>query len=310
MKNSVTIVTIALLVFLSLNIRAQSQQARIDSLVMKMRTAGREWNDYANPLIEIGEPAVPLLIKNATDASLSQWNRRILMTTLNNIHSEQWVKPALKILFDYNETPEMRNRVTGGLSGYDLSQVNEELWLLFNSVENQFHKSNLANLLVNSDTALAYKAFCELYQTQDGHIQRNALQNLVLLRPHESISWYLDAIQGEDWMTANLAMDSLIRSALFEAGSFMSLYNLPGVSEEVQWRVIFVLGQRSDSAYAAFFCEAMESKSWLVRTESAIALSKLNKETVLKQVSGLQNSSTTTVRNNARWVVLHLTDKY
>jgi len=67
---------------------AQGQQTEIDSLARMMRTAGREWNDYANPLIKIGEAAVPALIKNAEDKSLSQWNRRISVMTLNQIKSQ------------------------------------------------------------------------------------------------------------------------------------------------------------------------------------------------------------------------------
>ena len=303
-----TIISVVLLIF-SLNIEAQSQQSEIDSLVNKMRTAGREWNNYAEPLIKIGEPAVPELIENARDTSLSQWNRRILITTLNSIHSERWVEPALEILLDEKETSEIRNRVTAGLSGFDLSEVKNELWDLFTGFENQFYKSNIANLLLSADTAMAYKAFYELYHTQDGHIQRNALQKLVLLRPDNSTKWYLKALQGEDWMTANLAMDSLINASSFIAGPLISVYRLPEVNDEVQWRIVYVLALRFNSAYIPFFCEALKNKSWLVRTESAIALTRLNKPEVLKQMSSQQNDSSEIVQNNARWVIRCLNEK-
>lgn len=309
MKNGLTLLIAAVVLLFPLNIRAQDQQAEIDSLVIKMRTAGREWNNYANPLIKIGEPAVPSLIRNAQDTSLSQWNRRIIITTLNNIHSEQWVNPALEILLNENETPEIRNRVIPGLSGIDLSHVKEELWTWFKNVENQFHKSNVANLLLSADTAMAYRAFCELYQTQDGHIQRNALQKLVFLKPQQAGFWYMKAIQGEDWMTANLAMDSLINYSSLNSDRLTSAYHLPEVNEEVQWRIVYVLGQRNDSENIAFFCEAMKSESWLVRTESAIALTKQNKEMVLKQMESMQNDSSEIVRNNANWVTRSFSGK-
>lgn len=306
-KGVITAISAVLLIF-SLNIRAQNQQSEIDSLVNKMRTAGREWNTYAEPLIKIGEPAVAALIENARDTSLSLWNRRIIMTTLNTIHSEQWVEPALEILFDENEAPEIRNRTTAGLSGFDLSHVNTKLWELFSGFENQFYKSNIAHLLLSADTAMAYRAFYELYQTQDGHIGRNALQKLAFLRPGESTNWYLNALQGEDWMTANLAIDSLISASSLNADLLLSVYYLPDIDEEVQWRIVYVLSQRINSANIPFFCEALKSESWLVRTESAIALTKLNKEEVLKQLVVLQNDSAEVVRNNARWVIRELSN--
>ncbi len=304
-----TILITAVLLLFFLNTGAQSQQAEIDSLVIKLRTAGREWNNYAKPLIKIGEPAVSELIKNARDTSLSQWNRRILMMTLNSIHSEQWVKPALEILFDEKETPEIRNRVTAGLSGFDLSYVNTELWELFGLTENQFHKSNIASLLLNADTAMAYKAFYELYQTQDGHIQRNALQKMVFLRPNESTTWYLKALQGEDWMTANLAMDSLINSTCFESDKLLQVYNNPKMREEIQWRIVYVLGQRNDSKYVPFLCEALKNESWLVHTEAAVSLIRLDRAKVLTQLEVLKNDSSKTVRNNVEWIVSQLQEK-
>jgi HEAT repeat protein len=64
----------------------------------------------------------------------------------------------------------------------------------------------------------------------------------------------------------------------------------------------------TNSANIPFFCEALKSESWLVRTESAIALTKLNKEEVLKQLVVLQNDSAEVVRNNARWVIRELSN--
>jgi len=285
---------------------AQNQQAEIDSLVRMMRTAGREWNDYANPLIKIGEPAVPGLIKNAEDKSLSQWNRRISVMTLNNIHSPLWKESALKMLLDRNEDPVLRNHATAGLRGFDLSAVKSELWEIYKEAENQFHKSNLAGLLLTADTALAYKAFHELYVTQDGHIQRYALQNLIQLRPQESTSWLLNAIQGEDWMTANLAMDSLITTGHFNADNLLSVYNNPVADEEVQWRITFVVGHRKEVESIPFLVQALQNESWLVNTEAAVGLCSFEKERVLKEMKALKNDSRPFVRNNVIWVLKQL----
>jgi hypothetical protein len=130
----------------------RDQQARIDSLVNHLKTAGREWNDYATSLIEIGEPAVPALIEMAQDKSLDQWTRRITIMTLNDIRSGQWFRPALEILFDRREDPVTRNQVTTGLKGFDLSDVKDELWKLYEEATDEFYKLNLAGLLMTADT--------------------------------------------------------------------------------------------------------------------------------------------------------------
>ena len=282
---------------------AQNQQTEIDSLVKKMRTAGRDWNDFANPLIKIGEPAVPELIKNAEDKKLSQWNRRISIMTLNEIHSSKWKEPALKMLFDKNEDPVLRNHAIAGLRGMNLSDEKTELWEMYNSAENESYKFNLAYLFLTADSAMAYQAFCELYLTQDGYSQKNALINLAQLRPNESTSWFLKGIQLNDWMTSNLAMDSLITSLNFRAEDLLLVYNQLGVSEETQWRIIYVFGHRQEAEFIPVLVDALQNESWLVNNEAAVGLSHFGPELVLDQLKELKNDSRPFVRRNAKWVI-------
>jgi HEAT repeat protein len=285
---------------------AQNQQQRIDSLVMLMRTAGREWNNYATPLIKIGEAAVPGLIKNAEDKTLNQWNRRISVMTLNQIDSKQWVNPALKILFDENEDPVLRNHTTAGLRGEDLTFVKTELWQLYNQTEEESYKSNLAGLLLTADTALAYQAFCELYQSEISHLKRNALYNLVRIRPKESTAWYLNALQCGDWMTANLAMDSLIHSDDLSPDDFFSIYNRPGVSEEVQWRIVYTLGHSKNPDFIPFFVEALQNEKWLVNNEAALSLCHFNAKHVMTALKSLKSDRRPFTKKNVKWVKQHL----
>lgn len=282
---------------------AQYQQNQIDSLVKMMRTAGREWNNYANPLIEIGEPAVPGLIKNAEDNSLPQWNRRISVMTLNNIRSPLWHEHALKMLLNRNEDPALRNHAMAGLRGCDLTNVKTELWELYNEKEFEPYKSNVAHLLVTADTALAYKAFHELYSIQDGYGQRIALQNLIQLRPEESTRWLLNAIQGEDWMTGNLAMDSLISSNNFVQNDLISVYNKPETSDEVQWRITYVFGKRKEENSLPFLFEALQNESWLVHNEAAVALSRYKPEQVSAELKKLVKNERSFASKNSKWIL-------
>ena len=55
--------------------------------------------------------------------------------TLNDIHSPTYIEPALQLLLDRNETLELRNHVTNGLKGHDLSHASEELWKIFQEEE-------------------------------------------------------------------------------------------------------------------------------------------------------------------------------
>ena len=172
MKTCLTILLIFLLASSSPVGAVQTQQEEIDSLIVLFKGAHREWNEYAREFIRIGEPAVPALIAVLEDKSLSQWTRRIAAMTLNEIHSESYIKTALKILTDGNEDPTLRNQVTAGLMGYDLSYASEDLWNLYQESSNQWFRSNIAHILVTSDTALAYTAYREIYETYDGHLKR------------------------------------------------------------------------------------------------------------------------------------------
>jgi HEAT repeat protein len=300
------------IIFLSLfmilpikDVMAQHQQTRIDSLVNLLRSAGREWNNYSIPLIEMGEAAVPALIRAVEDPGLSQWNRRISVMTLNDIHSPLWVKPALDILFDRNEDPVLRNQVTAGLKGFDLEDVKEELWEVFNELSDEFRKSNIAHLLLTADTAMAYQAFCELYKT-DGYIKKTALWNLVKLRPDESTLWFLDGIQVEDWMTANLAMDSLVTSDYFIAEDLLSVYYDSERSEEIRWRIVYIFGHRCEPESIPLLLDALQEESWLIHTEAAVGLCRFTPKLVIPEIKALKKDPRSYVRNNSTWVIRQL----
>ncbi|WP_297088831.1 HEAT repeat domain-containing protein [uncultured Draconibacterium sp.] len=306
MNNKAGIFLLLTLIFYGSTIAAQNLSKDIDSLVNELKTAGRNWNDFSVPLIKIGEPAVPALIKNAEDKNLPVWNRRISIITLNNIHSPKWKKPALRILFDEEEDPGIRNHATAGLTGFDLSSEKEKLWDLYQKTENQFYKSNLAGLLVNADTVYAYQAYHELYTTQDGHIQRNALLNLAKLKPGEAIYWYLNAIQNGSWMTANLASDSLISSNNFNARELINVYSQAENNEKIQWRIVYILGQRKEPDLLPFLLEALKNKSWLVHNEAAVAISRYESGLVLPMLQELKKDSLDFVRQNAKWLMSNI----
>ncbi|WP_297085615.1 HEAT repeat domain-containing protein [uncultured Draconibacterium sp.] len=306
MKTWLKYLLVIILSYLVIPAFCQNREAEIDSLVEKMRTVHKDWSSYSEALVRIGEPAVPALIENALNKDLKPWNRRISMVTLNNIHSALWVEPALQILFDEEEPEENRNRVTAGLVGFDLSEVKQKLWARFVETENQFYKSNMANLLMTADTALAYRAFFELYHTQDGHIRRNALQKLVQLRQNEATNWYVKALVGTDWMTANLAMDSLINAAKPDDRQLMAAFYATETNEEVKWRIVYVFGERKNIAYIPFLCQALKHNSWLVRTEAAVGLLHFEKDLVIDEINSLQTDSLPGVRENANWVLSRL----
>ncbi len=290
--------------FLCLGVEAQNQH-EIDSLVNKLRTAGRDWTNYSEPLVKIGDPAVPALIENAIDKNLPQWNRRVSMETLNQIHSELWVEPALEILLDDDEIPDLRNRATAGLRGFDLQNVKTGLWDLFHETDNVYFKSNLAQLMVYSDKEMAYDAFEELYKTTSSHVQTSALNNLIKLRPEESTHWLMNALLGNDWRTANLAMDSLIISEHLNTQVLIDCY-ANEEREDAQWRVVYILGQRKAPESLSFLSKALKNKYWLVRTEAAVALSRCNAELVEMELEPLKNDTAYFVRANINWILRQL----
>lgn len=303
-KYHIYLFTLMICIIIPVNkIFTQGQEARIDSLVNLLKSAGREWNNYAGPLIEIGEPAIPALVRVAENKNLPQWNRRITAMTLNNIHSVLWVKPALRILFDKNEDPVLRNHVTAGLKGFNLSAVNEELWKLYEEYSNESYKLNIAYLLMTSDTAMAYRSFYELYNNCDGHIQKSALLNLATLRPEESTRWFLDAIRINDWLTANMAMDSLISTRHFSADRLLTLYNESGISEDIRWRIVYIFGHRNEPESVPLLLEAFTDKSWLVHTEAAVCLCTFDPEQIIPEMKTLKNDPGEYIRNNSRWVI-------
>ena len=287
----------------------QDQQARIDSLVNLLKSAGREWNNYAQPLIEIGDEAVPCLAEVAEDKSLNQWNRRVAIMTLNDIHSALWKQSALNILFDRSEDPVLRNQVVAGLKGFDLSDLKEALWEVYEEAENEFHKMNIASLLMTADTAMAYQACYEVYTKHDGYLKKSALLNIVRLRPQASTAWFLNGLQTDDWATSTMAMDSLVKTRNFASNKLTALFHKPGAGETVRWRIVCILGHRRDPKSLPLLLEAFQDESWLVHTEAAVGLCRFNPKEVIPEMKALRKDSREYVRNNSQWVINRMKDR-
>ncbi len=287
---------------------AQNQRQEIDSLIILFKGAHHEWNEYAREFIRIGKPAVPALIAVLEDKSLSQWTRRITAMTLNDIHSTSYIKAALKILTDRNEDPTLRNQVTNGLKGHDLSYASQELWAVYNESSNEWFRSNIAHILITSDTALAYRAYREIYEANDGYLKRSALMSLVKLRPRESTDWYMEGLQTGDWMTGNLAMDSLIATRYIFPEKLVNLYDHTETPEEVRWRIVYIMGNRELPESLPLLTDALRDPSWLVYNEATVQLSRMPEEQVLPVMEELLNNSNPLVVKNAEWVIQRMKD--
>lgn len=309
MKSFLFISIIIILFFSIPDISAQSRQTEIDSLIVLFKDAGREWDEYARQFIQIGDPAVPALVALLENKNLKQWTRRIAAMTLNDLHSHLYIEPALKILTDRSEDFVIRNQVTIGLKGHDLSGSREELWEVFNEGSDEFFRLNVAGILCTSDTALAYLAYREIYPAAvEGYVKQQALLNIVRLRPGESTSWFLDGLQTGDWKTANLAMDSLISTTHFIHEKLVDLYKQPETPEEVRWRIVFVLGHRKVPESLPLLIEALRDPDWLVYNEAIVGLCRIKPEKVIPGMKELLEDASSNVRNNARWVINKLKD--
>ncbi len=282
---------------------SQERQHEIDSLIVLFQGAGHDWNIIADRFIEIGEPAVLPLVSLLQDSSQTQWTRRIAAMTLNDIHSPTYIEPALQLLLDRREPLILRNQVTNGLKGHDLSHVSDELWKVYQDEEDIFFRLNVADILSTGDPPLAYQAYKGLYNDGEGYCRQQALKNLVRLRPHESSDWYGSAIQLDDWMTANLAMDSLVSTSHFTPGRLLRLFRRADTPELVRWRIIYVLGHRPEKEYLYLHLEALADPGWLVQNEAALALSRMPPDQVLPELRYHEQSDDKALVERVVWVI-------
>jgi hypothetical protein len=229
--------------------------------------------------------------------------------TLNDIHSPTYVEPALQLLLNKGEDPVLRNQVTNGLKGYNLSGEADELWQVFREVNRDMYKLNIAAILKTSDPLLAERAYEELYYNSDGYCRQQSLKNLIQLKPQRSIELYLEALRGEDWMTANLAMDSLAVARNLSSGRLIRMYHKTDTPEVVRWRIIHVLGKRPEHIHLDLFVEALSDPGWLVQNEAALILTKMPSENVLPEMRYLEQSEDQEIIHRAGWVISQLEEE-
>lgn len=284
---------------------AYSQEGgrEVDSLIIRLKDAGREWNTYADQLIAIGESAVVPLIEVLQDTSLSQWTRRIAAMTLNDMHSPTYIEPALQLLLDRNEDPVLRNQVTNGLKGHDLSYACDELWRVYQEESGEFFRLNIAAILRTSDPSLAFQAYEQLYLGTEGYCKQQSLKYLVDLRPQQATEFYLTALQTDDWMTANLAIDSLKSVSQIPSGRIMRMYNRADTPEIVRWRIIHVMGNRPEGNHLDLFMDAFTDPSWLVNNEATLMLARMPADRVLPEMRFMEHSDDPDLVRRAGWVI-------
>ncbi len=216
---------------------------------------------------------------------------------------ESEVDSLIVLLQDRSETLELRNQITIGLKGYDLSHVSEKLWEIYQEEEDVFFRLNIAGILLTSDPFLAYQAYEGLYISSKGYCKQQALRNLVILRPRQSSDLYLSAIQSDDWMSACLAMDSLVSISHFNSGKLIRLFHRAGTPELVRWRIIHVLGNRPEKNYMNLHLEALSDPAWLVHNEAALALSRMPPDKVVPDLRYLEQSGEMDLVQRVGWVI-------
>lgn len=285
---------------------AQERQAEVDTLIVKLQQSESEWGKYSDQLIAIGEPAVGPLIGLLEDTSRNEWSRRAAATTLNKIRSPAYLEPALKLLLERGEPVPLRNQVAIGLQQYNLSNASQSLWKLFQEESDANLRLNLAGILRNSDPDMAYQAYQALIRSCEGPCRKLALINLLELAPGESMEAYIFALQTGDWMAADMAMDSLIRSNQFNLARVIRLYRRSDTPETVRWRTIYVLGHRPENDYADILLEALTDPGWLVHNEAALALARMPAEQVLPDLRVMAQQGDSDLISRAEWVIRKL----
>ena len=285
---------------------AQGSNHKVDSLIVLFKDAGREWNIYADQLVEIGDPAVQPLVLILRDTSQNLWARRTAAMTLNEIRSPKYVNPALRILLDPAEERILRNQVTHGLKGFDLSEFADAIWRVFNAENDHFFQLNIAELLTSANPEYAAQGFEHLYQHSDGYVNKQAIWHLLKLKPQESSELYLSAIQSDHWMTANLAMDSLKILDQIPSGRIIRLYYRSSTAEEIRWRIVHVLGHRPERNFIELQLDALTDPSWLVHNEAALAITRMPPEQVLVELRYMEQSDNPALMERASWVISQL----
>jgi hypothetical protein len=270
---------LSLLLSASLDIRAQQNQslleAKADSLVDLMMTAGRNWNEYAHHLVSIGEASVPPLLRALNDRSLDQFPRRTASMTLSDINSESIIEPGMKIMFDDTELLVIRNGMIPVIRKYDLSPYKDDIWDLYQSTDEYFH-NNLASLLIDCDPERAYQAYEDLYEIGDSWGKRSALNTLIMLKPEFAGKWLMRGLQEDDWMTSKLAMDSILTSRHIDSKALADLFEDPKTDEILKWRLTYLFGNRSWPESEEILEAASKDESWLVRIEGKLGLERLD----------------------------------
>ena len=135
---------------------------------------------------------------------------------------------------------------------------------------------------------------------------QSEIDSLISLLKSEGSNWYLSALQSDDWMTANLATDSLISTTHFAPGKLIRLYRRNQTSEIVKWRIINVLVQRPEDDYLFLLLEALSDPGWLDHNEAALALSRLPPEQVLPELKYLEQSDDKEIIRRVSWVINQL----
>jgi len=103
-----------------------------------------------------------------------------------------------------------------------------------------------------------------------------ALRHLALLRPHESTYWYIKGLVSDDWMTGNMAMDSLVNLKNLDSNSMLELYDNEDTNEQTRWRILHVLGQINLSESTSLLERTRKDASWLIRMEARFAVQQLH----------------------------------
>jgi HEAT repeat protein len=284
-------------VFGPAQVRQSEQEKKITELIGILGT--RYWDKAADELVEIGKPAVDLLVAtlNAGSGRPAE-NAVIILGRIGTPEALDAVVVALKNKNFHNRVRAYAAMALGDTGSEDQVEV------LIESLRTDDHwwvRNFAVGSLGKIGSRRVVDPLIEAMDDENMYVRRAAVEIIGKLKPEKAVLPLIEALKDEDWQ-----IKLRVPAILVEFGTRAEEPLLEALEDEDIWINVGsaqVLGRIGNTDAVLPLIFLLEHREQMVRDEAAVALSRINAERAVAPLVHLLNHEKGYVREEASWVL-------
>ena len=275
------------------------EEIRIEGLAKQLGQRG--WQEIADSLVDIREPAVEPLIRILKNKSIKPWIIQArTVGVLARIGTPAAIEAVVASLRDGESNSYVRGFAATALAELKIEPAVEVLVSTLRD-ESQFVRWRSAQALGILGHKEGAHVLVVTLKDKDEYVRAAAAKSLGQIKAEDSQDGLVAALTDEHWLVRLNTRDALLEMGELAVPRLIKALN--DQDPHTRWQAAWVLGRIKPEEAIQPLVEALEDTDWMVRDEAAVSLFRMNSEKATGLLVKAIQDGSSNAKRQAEWIL-------